>query len=68
MNPTETTWRRVNREHPCPVCGRFDWCLIAADETAAICPRTESPKRAGDAGFLHRLTDAPRPRTIDGTF
>jgi hypothetical protein len=33
--------------------------LVAADGSAAICPRTESPRRAGAAGWLHRLTDAP---------
>jgi hypothetical protein len=60
--PTETKWLRVNRELPCPVCGKSDWCLVAADRTAAICPRTESPKRCGEAGYLHRLVDAPRPR------
>jgi hypothetical protein len=47
----------VNRERPCPVCGKADWCLIAEDKSAAICPRTESPKRCGDAGFLHTFTD-----------
>jgi hypothetical protein len=52
-----TPWRRVNREHPCPVCGKPDWCLVAPDETAVICPRTLSPKRCGDAGWLHRLAD-----------
>lgn len=56
-----TTWLRVSRERPCPVCEKCDWCLVAADGTACICPRTESPRRCGDAGFLHRLTDAPRP-------
>ena len=62
MIPTETTWLRVSRELPCPVCGKFDWCLVAADKSAVICPRTESPKRCGEAGYLHRLTDSPRPR------
>jgi hypothetical protein len=57
----ETKWLRVNPELRCPICGRPDWCLIAADRTAAICPRTESPKRCGDAGYLHRLADPPRP-------
>jgi hypothetical protein len=33
--------------------------LVSADGTAAICPRTESPRRAGEAGYLHRLADAP---------
>jgi hypothetical protein len=62
MTPTETKWLRVNRETLCPICGKSDWCLVAADETAAICPRTESPKRCGEAGYLHRLVDAPQPR------
>jgi hypothetical protein len=44
------------------VCGKADWCLVAADETAAICPRTESPRRCGDAGYLHKLADPTRPR------
>ena len=58
---TETKWLRVSRELPCPVCEKTDWCLVAADKTACICPRTESAKRCGDAGFLHRLANAPRP-------
>lgn len=60
MTSTRTQWLRVTRERRCPVCGKADWCLVAADGTAAICPRTESTKRCGDAGFLHRLADAPR--------
>lgn len=48
-------WRRVSRARPCPVCERPDWCLIAADDGAAICARVESPKRVGEAGWLHRL-------------
>jgi len=55
-------WRRVNRAHPCSVCGRPDWCLYAGpegDPTAAICARTESTKRCGEAGWLHRLKDSP---------
>ena len=46
---------RVNKETPCPVCGRHDWCLVSADGTAAICARVEegSKKRSGDAGWLH---------------
>lgn len=65
---TETKWLRVSREKRCPVCGKGDWCLLAADGSAAICPRVESAKRCGDAGFLHRLTAAERwsrgPRRI----
>ena len=38
---------------------------MAADGSAAICARTESQKRAGKAGWLHRLRDDHRlpPRT-----
>jgi len=50
-------WVRVRRDRPCPVCERSDWCLLARDGTAAICARIESPKRAGAAGYLHKLTD-----------
>jgi hypothetical protein len=59
---TATAWRRVSRAHPCPVCGKGDWCLTSADGTAAICPRVESPRRAGDAGWLHRLAASAGPR------
>src|SRR5262245_36158249 len=55
-------WRRVSRAHPCPVCGRPDWCLYAGpagDPEAVICPRVESDKRCGEAGWLHRLRDKP---------
>lgn len=55
----KTKWKRVSRGRPCPVCDRPDWCLIAADESAAICARIESDRPAGrnGAGWLHKLTD-----------
>ncbi|HJZ56573.1 MAG TPA: hypothetical protein VKE74_16525, partial [Gemmataceae bacterium] len=52
-----TTWVHVSRSRPCPVCGRPDWCLVTADEAACICPRTESPRWVGEAGYLYRLAD-----------
>ena len=52
---------RVSADRPCPVCGRPDWCLVAPDGAAAICARVESPKRCGDAGWLHRLVEPDRP-------
>jgi hypothetical protein len=54
---SQSSWRRVSRAHPCTICGRPDWCLVSADGTAAICQRAESPKRVGDAGWLHWLKD-----------
>jgi len=53
--------RRVNKARPCPVCGNPGWCLVAPDGSAAICARTESHKRCGDAGWLHRLTEPVPP-------
>ncbi len=50
-------WQRVSRWKPCPICERPDWCLLAADGSAAICARVESAKRCGEAGWLHRLRD-----------
>ena len=50
---------RVNRANPCPVCGKPDWCLVAADNSVAICQRIEdgSVKKCGEAGWLHRLSN-----------
>jgi hypothetical protein len=56
---TATTWRRVSRSSRCPICGKPDWCSVSADGAVAICPRVESRRRCGEAGYLHRLIDAP---------
>ncbi len=62
-----TTWMRVNRRQPCPVCQAPDWCTVSADGDVAICMRTKSdrPVDCGGAGlgYLHRLTvPLPPPR------
>lgn len=49
---------RVTKSRPCPVCHKPDWCLVARDGSAAICPRLPSARLLGEAGYLHRLTDA----------
>lgn len=49
--------KRVNRESPCPVCGKSDWCLVAEDKGVAICARVQSPLPKGEAGWLHKLSD-----------
>jgi hypothetical protein len=51
-------WQRVRRDRRCPICDKLDWCLVAADGSAAICARAESAKRCGEAGWLHRLRDS----------
>ena len=57
---THTDWLRVSRSKPCPICEKPDWCSVSADGAVALCQRVESPKRIGDAGWLHRLIDDPR--------
>lgn len=57
MSDMRTIWPRARRGRPCPVCGRPDWCLVAADGSAAICARIESARRCGEAGWLHQLRD-----------
>ena len=62
----KTDWIRVTRNRICIICLKGDWCLVAADGSAAICQRVKSDKRIGTAGYLHRLTDDARisPRRI----
>lgn len=55
---------RVSKSKPCPVCSKPDWCLVAKDGSAAICPRSPSNRQIGDAGFLHRLTNQFHPSLI----
>ncbi len=59
---------RVNRERPCPICGRADWCLVRPDGSAAICPRTpdSAVKMVGEAGYLHVLSPTDRDRGRPG--
>jgi hypothetical protein len=73
MSKIPGKWQRVNKRRPCPICGKADWCMFAGPENspeAVICARTESPKRCGDAGWLHvlnnnRPTRSSRVRKIE---
>ncbi|MBS1807497.1 MAG: DUF3854 domain-containing protein [Acidobacteria bacterium] len=31
--------RRVKKSHPCPICGKPDWCLFSVDGKVALCTR-----------------------------
>ena len=58
---SKSDWKRVSKRRPCLVCGKPDWCLFAGPDDApeaAICARTESARRCGAAGWLHRLKDS----------
>ena len=58
-------WVRVSRSRPCPVCGKPDWCGVAADGSAAACMRVEagSARRLRNGAWLHRFggNDPRRP-------
>lgn len=49
--------QRVSRACPCPICGHLhknqSWCLVDKARGLTICPRVESRRRIGDAGWLH---------------
>ena len=53
-------YNRVNSRVHCPICDKADWCLIGAEGTYAICARSPegSIRSVGDAGWLHRLSNA----------
>src|SRR5262245_61820475 len=63
-NHPARNWRRVTRSHPCPVCGRPDWCSLSADGTVARCMRVAEgacrtgTQRDGATYYLHRLGGA----------
>ncbi len=48
-------WIRVTRGAPCIICKKPDWCTVASDGSAACCMRTESDRRLGNGGWLHKL-------------
>ena len=57
--PSLGGWVRVGKHLPCPVCGRPDWCGVAADGSAAACMRVEagSVRRLKNGAWLHRFGD-----------
>ena len=62
-------WVRVSSKSPCPVCGKPDWCGVAADGSAAACMRVEvgSVRRLRNGAWLHRFgTDDQGPRRPSG--
>ena len=63
-----TAWKRTSRERPCPVCGKSDWCMLAANNSVVICPRVEegAVKYLDGSGYLHVLDkSAPIPDRKD---
>jgi len=45
----------VSRRARCPICDKDSWCLLDTDRQVVICPRTESRRKIGDAGWMHSV-------------
>lgn len=62
---TEAPLQRVTRKHPCPVCGRPDWCSVTTDGALCVCMRLAegSRKRSANGGFVHVLRGDRRWRS-----
>lgn len=60
MIPTRSKIVRVSRAHPCPICGKPDWCTYTEDGRLAFCMRVESDRTAGNGAYIHVLrADTP---------
>lgn len=63
-------WIRVTHSHPCPICGKPDWCSIATD--IIYCMRVESRRPSKAGGWFHDLNpeqkvkfrERPKPEKI----
>ena len=53
--------RRVDKQHPCPGCGSFHWCLLG--RSVYICMRVVSDRiktfKGGETGYVHRYSGEP---------
>lgn len=56
-------WVRVCKSKPCPICGKFDWCLLG--QKGAICMRVQVGKEFKNGGWFHPYDTsfkAPTPK------
>ena len=60
----DSNWKRVSRDEHCPICGKPDWCTVTTDGMIACCMRVEAEKQAANGGWIHNLSDTPRPFVI----
>ncbi|NJK64469.1 MAG: AAA family ATPase [Synechococcaceae cyanobacterium SM2_3_1] len=55
------TWKEVNKNTPCPLCGETDWCNLSPDNSVVQCGRTDKINPPG--GWEH-LKDGSDGRPI----
>lgn len=57
---------RVSKQHPCPICGKTDWCMVG--DAFVVCMKVPSdrPKEMADgtAGWLHPVATVTAPRPV----
>jgi len=60
----ESEWKRVTPSNPCPVCSKTDWCSVAMNGSAVICPRVETNSVAyiEGSGWLHKFGENPNTK------
>lgn len=49
---SSAAFHRVNRQNPCPICGKHDWCRTFEDG-GVECMRVESPVSCKSGGWMH---------------
>ncbi len=37
-----TEWKEVNKNNPCPLCSKPDWCSVSSDASAVLCRRIDT--------------------------
>lgn len=48
-------WKHASKEHPCPVCGKPDWCTFG--DRAMLCQRVSSANPHSAGGWYHFYGD-----------
>lgn len=50
-------WMRCTRKHPCPICGKPDWCVYLNDGSIVLCMRKENghPSSGDAGGWVYRM-------------
>lgn len=54
----QSTWDRVSKAKPCPICEKPDWCTISGDGAVVHCRRVQSDRATEHGGWLHRIGES----------
>lgn len=51
-------WVKTNKNNPCPICGKPDWCTVCPEKGVVLCMRTQSarPSKNDMGGWLHSIS------------